>query len=150
MGKPDNNTALREKLAAIEHERWADWQSWVHQVALGVEGVDWDEMMERWQRQIDTPYEKLSDEEKASDMRQVDRYWHLVQEYSTARVVEELKHLDDSETGLFAVDKNYGKPMDDDDGYIRLESDSAHKWIKDRILELESNTEESSLTKETK
>jgi len=30
--KPVEDGELREQLAAIEHERWADWQKWCHKV----------------------------------------------------------------------------------------------------------------------
>lgn len=88
MGNPPDKTnelddSLREKLAAIEHERWADWQKWVHQSThKGSQGEitfnSYDQFME-WERQINTPYADLSDREKASDMEQVDRYWPLIQ-----------------------------------------------------------------------
>ena len=81
----DDLKELKEKLAAIEHERWADWQKWVHSRAY----LDWDaegntiycfkqEQISAWDKQITTPYSELSDREKASDMEQVDRYWPLI------------------------------------------------------------------------
>ena len=84
MTSKDELRELKEKLAAIEHERWADWQSWVHSKCKefedeGGEYVGFpDELYKRWERQIATPYEQLSDQEKASDMEQVDRYWPLI------------------------------------------------------------------------
>jgi hypothetical protein len=86
------NVELREKLAAIEHERWADWQKWMHQKVVYAYacyhcGDDASmfrlpvEAMHRWNKQIETPYSELSELEKASDMEQVDRYWHLIEEY---------------------------------------------------------------------
>lgn len=68
---------FREHLAAIEHERWADWQRYLHSRCTGsadgsltipAELVSW------WERQIATPYEELSEPEKQSDREQVDRY----------------------------------------------------------------------------
>jgi hypothetical protein len=89
---------LKEKLAAIEHERWADWQKWCHQVIrenMPLEVmIKLDPILERWDKQIITPYSRLSDKEKTSDMEQVDRYWPLIQEYINAEVravLEELK-----------------------------------------------------------
>lgn len=80
------DTELRDKLAAIEHERWSDWQKWCHQVLR--EQLDTtpelERVLERWDRQIATPYDKLSDSEKASDMEQVDRYWSLLKEWKDA------------------------------------------------------------------
>jgi len=73
-------TGLYEKLADIEHQRWVDWQQYCHKVlreniaTLGLEAV-----LERWERQIATPYAQLSETEKQSDRDQVDRYWPLIQ-----------------------------------------------------------------------
>lgn len=73
----------KEKLAAIEHERWADWQKWCHSVLRRsgelTEGAD--EILQRWDKQIATPYSELSEAEKQSDRDQVDRYWSLIEEY---------------------------------------------------------------------
>lgn len=82
-----NKEELREKLAAIEHERWADWQKWMHKVLRDAHdpSPEYGDIMERWDRQIETPYSELSDKEKASDMEQVDRYWHLIEEYVAFR-----------------------------------------------------------------
>lgn len=72
---------LRRRLAEIEHERWADWQRWVHgQCSSGFGGnlVIPAALVERWERQIATRYEALSPEEQACDLREVDRYWPLI------------------------------------------------------------------------
>ena len=45
----------------------------------------------KWQKQIDTPYSKLSEQEKESDRKQVESYLSLVKEISR------LKHKDDDE-----------------------------------------------------
>ena len=79
MTPTEQDKELREKLAAIEHQRWADWQKWVHKVLREANhSPEIGDIQERWDRQIETPYEKLSDREKASDMEQVDRYWQLI------------------------------------------------------------------------
>lgn len=89
MSAPDYaDHPLRVRLAAIEHERWSDWQRYMHglcQVSVGG-GRHEDgsltipaDLVARWERQIATPYVQLSDAEKASDMEQVDRYWHLIE-----------------------------------------------------------------------
>jgi hypothetical protein len=76
-----SGSTLREQLAAIEHERWAHWQSWMHSAcrdngdgSLTIPA----ELVERWERQIRTPYADLSEAEKKSDREQVDRYLPLV------------------------------------------------------------------------
>lgn len=75
---------LIEKLAAIEHKRWARWQQWVHKCLkpnpMG-EGFPYlldPEWVERWERQIATNYKDLTDQEKESDRAQVMRYWPLL------------------------------------------------------------------------
>lgn len=68
---------ILERLAEIEHERWAHWQMYVHaQCERREDGsmVIPAALADRWQRQIDTSYGALSEEEKASDREQVQRY----------------------------------------------------------------------------
>ena len=68
---------LVDELAALEHQRWAHWQQYVHE--KGERRPDGSlvlpaELVARWQRQIDTAYEDLSNEEKESDREQVQKY----------------------------------------------------------------------------
>lgn len=72
---------LVERLAAIEHARWAHWQSYMHRKAIRTaEGglLLPPELVERWERQINAPYEALSDEEKESDREQVRIYLEVI------------------------------------------------------------------------
>lgn len=73
---------LIEQLAAIEHQRWADWQDYLHRVcepqrdgSLVIPAM----FVARWERQIATPYADLTEREKESDREQVRRYLHLIQ-----------------------------------------------------------------------
>ena len=72
---------LFEKLAAIEHQRWADWQRYVHGQSTKQQNgsllIPFD-LVERWTRQINTDYADLSEAEKEADRDQVLRYWHLI------------------------------------------------------------------------
>lgn len=73
--------ALTEALAAIEHERWAHWQAYVH--SQGTREADGSlvlpaALVARWERQIVTPYASLSESEKNSDRKQVLRYLPLI------------------------------------------------------------------------
>ena len=80
--KMEKEKELIEKLAAIEHERWADWQKYMHSrgtitpdgcfLAISLAQI------KAWERQINTPYSELSEKEKESDRRQVRRYWNLI------------------------------------------------------------------------
>src|SRR5690606_24987196 len=68
---------LLEALAALEHERWAHWQRYLHdQCERRDDGalVIPAELATRWAMQMSTPYAELSEEEKASDREQVYRY----------------------------------------------------------------------------
>lgn len=72
---------LVEKLAEIEHARWADWQRWVHDRCVANEDGSLTipaGNVARWERQIATPYADLSEPEKQSDRDQVARYLPLV------------------------------------------------------------------------
>jgi hypothetical protein len=78
---------LMEKLSAIEHERWADWQRYVFSKCEVL--IDGSTMIprwavEQWTRQINTPYGQLTESEKESDRREVRRYLPLIQAKLTA------------------------------------------------------------------
>src|SRR4051812_21271223 len=72
---------LVEQLAALEHERWAHWQRYVHdQCQREADGslTIPVHLVERWTEQIGTPYQRLSDREKDSDREQVHRYLPVI------------------------------------------------------------------------
>lgn len=67
--------------AALEHERWARWQTYVFsRCARNLDGsmTMCREDVERWQRQIETPYNQLSETEKESDRKESGLYLPLV------------------------------------------------------------------------
>lgn len=101
---PNMDGELKEQLAAIEHERWAHWQQYMHSLGKvkNVDGVlslviPTQPFIHRWERQINTPYSQLSEAEQKSDIEQVDRYWPLIvardqlHEASKQKVVEQAK-----------------------------------------------------------
>jgi hypothetical protein len=70
-----------EWLAAIEHERWAHWQKYVHDHCERQEDgslVIPAALVARWETQIETPYAYLSEQEKSSDRVQVLRYLPVI------------------------------------------------------------------------
>jgi hypothetical protein len=78
---------LRPQLAAIEHQRWAHWQLWMHKQCVRRAGVG-DliipaTLVGRWERQIATPYDQLTETEQRSDLEQVDRYLPLLRAIAT-------------------------------------------------------------------
>lgn len=99
---------LIEKLAAVEHQRWADWQKWCNKVLrqeLG-DSNQIEKVLVRWDRQIATPYAELSEQEKQSDRDQVMRSWPLVQE-AVAQATKEAEvaaRVDERENMKFVCD----------------------------------------------
>ena len=72
---------LLEQLASIEHERWSHWQRYLH--SKGQRQSDGSlslpsELVQRWEAQLETPYDQLSDSEKQSDREQVLKYLPLI------------------------------------------------------------------------
>ena len=72
---------LLEKLSAIEHDRWAHWQRYLHSKcerrpdgSLLIPA----ELADRWAAQFDTPYSELSELEKEGDREQVRRYLPVI------------------------------------------------------------------------
>lgn len=135
MSNSTTNTEaeLREQLAAIEHERWADWQKYMHSVGEVhiIDGKAFlcftQERINAWNKQIETPYSELSEKEKDSDREQVDRYWPLIQEETRKAKVDELENLN----------SHYWGTDDNDDLFDVI----AGEYIGDRIKELEADKE---------
>jgi len=73
-----------EHFANLEHERWSKWQKYMHSKFVEHSDGKGDyvclptELFRRWERQINTPYADLSEQEKQSDREQVMPYvnWH--------------------------------------------------------------------------
>jgi hypothetical protein len=66
-----------DTLANLEHERWSHWQKYMHD--KGERQSDGSivipaELVAQWDRQIETPFAELSDDEKDSDREQVRKY----------------------------------------------------------------------------
>ncbi len=76
--------ALVEALAAAEHERWAHWQRYLHDQCLpAADGALLipAELVERWNRQMATPYDELPESEKESDREQVRKVLPIVERF---------------------------------------------------------------------
>ena len=65
-----------EKGADLEHKRWARWQSYLFSKSEWTKNgyLIPKELCFKWQRQIDTSYSELSEEEKESDRKEVRKY----------------------------------------------------------------------------
>lgn len=61
---------LREALADQEHGRWSRWMKYLF--SKSPDGVIPPALVERWARQVSTPYKNLSEQEKDSDRKEAD------------------------------------------------------------------------------
>lgn len=74
--------AAMETLATTEHERWTSWQQHLHaRCTRQADGslVIPAELVSRWERQINTSYDQLSEVEKESDREQVRLYLAVIE-----------------------------------------------------------------------
>ena len=72
---------LRERLARLCHEQWSGWMKYLFEKTEpghreGSYIPKWAD--ERWRRQMNTPYEKLTEEEKDSDRKEADRFLNVI------------------------------------------------------------------------
>ena len=65
---------LKEKLAEIEHQRWSNWHKYSR--------LNWTpEMIVRWDKQAETLYSNLTEKEKDSDRKEVEKYFPLIEQF---------------------------------------------------------------------
>jgi hypothetical protein len=73
---------LIEALAAIEHDRWSGWERYRERCVAQVRrDGDTETHEDRWRRQRETPYEKLSEREKESDRAEVRKTLSAIKEF---------------------------------------------------------------------
>ncbi len=68
---------VMEKWAALEHERWAHWQKYLHsQCETRADGalIIPAASVAHWEHQIATRYSELTEKEKDSDRKEVEKY----------------------------------------------------------------------------
>jgi hypothetical protein len=131
MDTPDDE--LIEQLAAIEHERWADWQKWCHKILReNNPSPEQGDILERWDRQIETPYAELSEKEKQSDRDQVMRYLPIMQAWRDRQV----------KAALLDIKKSvYYRDIEKHGGANNKGFNKAVRWFHDNIdTALQSNT----------
>jgi hypothetical protein len=82
---------LREALADLAHEQWSGWMKYLFSKGYfrnmeldGTTQCVWimpSAFRERWERQMNTDYEQLPEEEKDSDRAEADRVIKVVREH---------------------------------------------------------------------
>ncbi|WP_263057042.1 hypothetical protein [Pantoea agglomerans] len=79
--KSEQIEAAVEMLSEIEHERWSRWQKYLHKKCVpnddGSLTIPVD-LVDKWEKQMNTPYKELSDKEKDSDRELVLDKFHLL------------------------------------------------------------------------
>jgi hypothetical protein len=72
---------LREKLAELCHSQWSGWMLYLFRFGIynkdGTFTIAADKV-ERWWRQMKTPYGELSEKEKESDRKEADKFLEVL------------------------------------------------------------------------
>lgn len=85
-----NDKDLIEKLSEYAHdEQWSGWMKYLfskcYETACGTTCIPgW--AVERWKRQINTPYSKLPEKEKESDRKEARGVLSKIQNYTDERI----------------------------------------------------------------
>ena len=119
-----------EPLAAIEHQRWAHWQKYMHNKCTLLPSGDLlipSELVTRWERQIDTEYKDLCELEKQSDREQVLKY--------LPEVTNQMKHVwqpigdapYNENVLVLMAPHEYG--LEDGEKWVSVGCLSDHDWI---------------------
>lgn len=70
-------TAALEAIAAVEHERWAHWQEYLHSQCDQLDDGSLRipaHLVDRWRNQATTAYADLTEQERDSDREQAREY----------------------------------------------------------------------------
>lgn len=145
---------IREKLADIEHQRWAKWQAYLHSklYSLGESELSLNnhllvmptELYQRWERQIATPYSELSEKEKESDREQVDMYFPIIEEMIDLTIKQTEERI---EKGIEMLTHYYRSKYSSDCSRGETEEEKSTEMLeKQNIIALIRNSQ--NLTKE--
>jgi len=76
---------IREKLAEAQHCIWSHWMAYLFQCCImnsdGSATIP-AEKVERWKRQVDTPYPELTNKEQESDRHQADKVLLVIKNHA--------------------------------------------------------------------
>ena len=99
MQQPDaGREELIETLADYEHASWANWMAYlfIKCSTLGPGSkalVIPTELVIRWNRQIETAYPELTEQEKKSDRKEVAHIMPAIEAYAKQTAIRELENL---------------------------------------------------------
>jgi arsenate reductase-like glutaredoxin family protein len=122
------NNKLIEKFiedgAELEHNRWARWHAYSRN--------HWtEENLKRWDRQAETPYSKLSEEEKESDRKETRNYLPLLESALTSHAQATKEEvLEKLAGGVEKIINDLPTEYEED------ETEFAKKWLLDAYSKL--------------
>jgi len=73
--KKEISSKMREKIAKTQHDIWAHWMKYLFSCCDVYNGIHVlnSNKVRRWKRQMETPYNELTEAEKESDREQADK-----------------------------------------------------------------------------
>ena len=74
---------MREALADLCHRQWSGWLDYMFSKCEYIDGnfVIPAIFVERWRRQMTTPYKKLPEDEKESDRQEADKFIRVMGDF---------------------------------------------------------------------
>ena len=92
---------MKEELADLCHRQWSGWMQYLFNKCRPVIGdgqsvIIPSEFVERWQRQMNTPYAELSEAEQNSDRLEADKFIEIFEQADRYEVLKLLGWLDES------------------------------------------------------
>jgi len=72
---------IREKTAKLAHDQWSGWMTYLLSKNKKNEDGSFTipkELVDRWERQINTSYKDLSEPEKDSDRKEADKFLKML------------------------------------------------------------------------
>ena len=77
MTMPATDNKLREEVANLAHQQWSGWMEYLFSKGTLNDDGTWTMpkwAVERWTRQMNTPYEVLSESDQDSDRAEADKF----------------------------------------------------------------------------
>ena len=77
---------MREELSALQHDIWSHWMKYLFSVCRRENGdalIIPADKVQRWSKQMNTPYSELTEKEKESDRDQADKVIDLITHHSS-------------------------------------------------------------------
>ncbi len=81
---------MREKFAEIAHNQWSGWMKYLFSKGTFNEDGTWTMpvwAVDRWKRQMETPYSMLSEDEQQNDRDEADKFLIVIKEYESRHSV---------------------------------------------------------------